>query len=111
MLDRFRDDVCVLSAMGTAAVINHHYTISDKTKSALKDAELEIMHDLKGLSVQKKHSDTDKPDLDSNKIGVKGCTMCHMSFSKLGLPVTGKMKKCAVCRYVPPKIPLNLNRY
>lgn len=84
--------------MGTAAIINHHYTISDKTKSALKDAELEIMHDLKGLSVQhSKQSDADKNDPETgNRPG--GCTMCHMDFSKLGLPVTGKMKKCAVCK-------------
>lgn len=86
--------MCVLSAMGTAAIINHHYTISDKTNSALKDVELDIMKDLKGV---KKCQDVEGNDIEAGG-GVKGCTLCHMSFGKLGINVTGKMKRCAVCK-------------
>lgn len=80
--------------MGTAAVINHQYTISDKINSALKDNELDIMKDLKGLKKRPEHEGNDTEVSG----GVKGCTLCHMSFGKLGINVTGKMKRCAVCK-------------
>lgn len=89
--------MCVLSAMGTAAVINHHYTISDKTKSALNDQELEIVRELKGVSLNQKNVDYDQ-DAAANVENPRGCKMCHMSFGKLGIAVGGRMKRCAICK-------------
>lgn len=86
--------------MGTAAVINHHYTISDKTKSALKDHELEMVRELKGVSLHHRSADHDNESGHGgvNASGPRGCTLCHISFGNLGIAVAGKMKKCAVCK-------------
>lgn len=97
----------MLSVMGTAAIINHQYTIGDKGQSGFKDAEL--TKDFKGMGLRQKvttdgeRNDDEIGKASSSKSGStsgmpQGCTLCHMSFGKLGLPVTGKMKKCAVCK-------------
>lgn len=93
----------MLSVMGTAAIINHQYTIGDKGQLGN-----DLAKDFKGLGLRQKNNDAEKNEdetakASSSKSGSssgmpQGCTLCHMSFGKLGLPVTGKMKKCAVCK-------------
>lgn len=85
--------------MGTAAVINHHYTISDKTKSALKDHELEIVRELKGHPKSTDFEHDVGHGVNANDGKPRGCKICHISFGKLGIAVAGKMRKCAVCKY------------
>lgn len=49
----------------------------------------------------KSEGDAQSKDPTAGSQSALGCTLCHIPYSnKLGLPVTGKMKKCAVCKLV-----------
>lgn len=91
----------MLSVIGTAAIINHQFTTSDLTKSqqlaASKEVEKELTKDFKNLYTTQK-SDSDKSESEGASQNTLGCNLCHIPYSKLGLPVTGKMRKCAVCK-------------
>lgn len=101
--------MCVLSVIGTAAVINHQFTTSETGKgqtvalihpSSLKEsAEKDIINEMKQLNV----NETEKFENilnqnHSNSHTPTGCSLCHITYNKLSLPVNGKMKKCAVCK-------------
>ncbi|XP_055305715.1 C2 domain-containing protein 5 isoform X2 [Sitodiplosis mosellana] len=98
------DDVCVLSAIGTAAVINTQFTMSEASKppsAAIllvtpKDTDRDLSKDLKhmNLSTQKGINS----DSETTAQIPSGCSLCHIPHSKFTLPVNGKMKKCAVCK-------------
>lgn len=102
----------MLSVIGTAAVINHQFTTSETGKgqtvallppSAAKDlAEKDSTKEMRQCSV----NEADK--LDNNSIANQnngnvqtstGCSLCHVTYTKLSLPVNGKMRKCAVCKW------------
>ncbi|XP_031621264.1 C2 domain-containing protein 5 isoform X3 [Contarinia nasturtii] len=100
------DDVCVLSAIGTAAVINTQFTMSETSKPASasaailsvtpKDPDHDIAKELKHMNVgSQKGSDSDTETVVVAQAPT-GCTLCHIPSSKLNLP--GKIKKCAVCK-------------
>lgn len=102
----FRDDVCVLSAIGTAAIINPQFTMSEggKPQSAAlipattpKDSERDLLKELKHLNVGPQKAAEFDSEATSAQIPT-GCFLCHIPHSKLTLPVSGKMKKCAVCK-------------
>lgn len=111
-----RDDVCVLSVIGTAAIINHQFTTSETNKGqavGTKDTasgvavDTELSKDLKQMHVsQKNGGDSTANDVEAATNNVNnassttptGCSLCHIPYSKLALPVNGKMKKCSVCK-------------
>lgn len=110
------DDVCVLSVIGTSAIINHQFTASEANKAQSvgpKDtlagigADIELSKDLKQMHVsQKNGGDSVAIDAETathNVINLPaatptGCSLCHIPYSKLALPVNGKMRKCSVCK-------------
>lgn len=95
--------MCVLSAIGTAAVINPQFTMSEGSKPPSasvmsptpRDNERDIFKDVKNNNGTPAKLDN---DVDSNAQVPSGCGLCHIPHSKLILPVNGKMKKCAVCK-------------
>lgn len=97
----FSDDVCVLSAIGTAAVINPQFTMSEGTKPQSsvtpRDNDRDVTKELRHASFSSQKA----VDSDSETVTAHcptGCFLCHIPHSKLILPVHGKMKKCAVCK-------------
>lgn len=100
--------MCVLSAIGTAAIINSQFTMSEdpnyinriKSQSTAmsltpRDNDRDLVKDLRhmNISTQKTiESDSETAALPT------GCFLCHIPHSKLILPVSGKMRKCAVCK-------------
>lgn len=109
--------MCVLSVIGTAAIINHQFTTSEANKAQLVgakeaggvgiSAENEISKDLKQMHVSQKNSGdpaTNEVETATNNVNSSssatptGCSLCHIPYSKLALPVNGKMKKCSVCK-------------
>lgn len=103
----FSDDVCVLSAIGTAAIINPQFTMIEGGKSQSttaaavpatpKDGDRDLLKDLKHMNVGPQKVIEAEPDINAAQIPT-GCFLCHIPHSKLTLPVSGKMKKCAVCK-------------
>lgn len=112
----FRDDVCVLSVIGTAAIINHQFTASEANKiptvgskdaAAGIGADSELTKDSKQMHLSQKNGvDLAANDVETATNNVNslpsatptGCSLCHIPYSKLALPVNGKMKKCSVCK-------------
>lgn len=108
--------MCVLSVIGTAAIINHQFTASDANKIATvgsKDAtagvlaDNELTKDSKQMHLSQKNGvDSATNDIETATNSVNnsssatptGCSLCHIPYSKLALPVNGKMKKCSVCK-------------
>lgn len=108
--------MCVLSVIGTAAIINHQFTASEANKVqavAAKDTAVgiavdsELSKDLKQMHVSQKNGiDLSANDVETATNNVNnsssttptGCSLCHIPYSKLALPVNGKMKKCSVCK-------------
>lgn len=103
----FSDDVCVLSAIGTAAIINPQFTMIEGGKSQSttaaavpatpKDGDRDLLKDFKHMNVGPQKVIEAEPDINAAQIPT-GCFLCHIPHSKLTLPVSGKMKKCAVCK-------------
>lgn len=98
----FSDDVCVLSAIGTAAVINAQFTMSEGTNKQStgltpRGSDRDIMKDLKQMNIgSQKTIDSDSETIVPHV--PSGCSLCHIPHSKLTLPVNGKMQKCAICK-------------
>lgn len=111
------DDVCVLSATGTAAVINMLYnrTASQVELTGVKPPvmstsleERDVMKEVKHMvdvSVTSKdptstsYGVTPKNSLLSQLTSPKlACTMCHVPYSHSSVPFNIKMKRCVVCR-------------
>lgn len=94
--------MCVLSAIGTAALINQQFTMSEGSRNASitpRDHDnRDLLKDLRQMSIgsQKVTIDSDS-DISSAQIP-SGCNLCHIPHSRLTLPVNGKMKKCAICK-------------
>lgn len=83
----------MLSAIGTAAVINPHFTMSEAT-SKPQSAGISSARDIDRDLAQR----VSETDLDIGTQIPTGCSLCHIPHIKLTLPVNGKMKKCAVCK-------------
>ncbi|XP_037951366.1 C2 domain-containing protein 5-like [Teleopsis dalmanni] len=120
------DDVCVLSATGTAAVINMAYNRSvsqtdifavtkttmsasleerDTQRSDSKDSGTnEISHkdsvssSLGTTQSSNNNSAGKKYGLPGLNISKNSCTMCHVPYNLGSVPFNVKMKKCAICR-------------
>lgn len=95
------DDVCVLSAIGTAALINQQFTMSEGTRNAAitpRDPEnRDFLKDVRQMSIGSQKVGDNESDT-KNAHTPTGCYLCHIPHSKLTLPVNGKMRKCAVCK-------------
>lgn len=100
----FRDDVCVLSAIGTAAIINPQFTMSEANKVTtvpVTSRDNDMVKDVRNMNMGPQNViEADKNgDNDGNAVQIPiGCSLCHIPQNKIGLPVNGKMKKCAVCK-------------
>lgn len=112
------DDVCVLSVIGTAAVINHQFTTNgEKGKRqtvALLPSTTGPLTTITPLMTTKeipnekndtepkngdvKESTTTACNQNASNQTPTGCELCHITYNKHTLPVNGKMKKCAVCK-------------
>lgn len=111
--------MCVLSVIGTSAIINHQFTASEANKgqtgavlpsSSSKEmsaVDNDLSKDLKQMHIsQKNGGDSAGNDVEATATNINnlpaatpaGCSLCHIPYSKLALPVNGKMKKCAVCK-------------
>lgn len=98
----YSDDVCVLSAIGTAALINQQFTMSEGSRNASitpRDHDnRDVLKDFKQTSIGSQKVIVDSDTETNNAQIPSGCYLCHIPHSKLTLPVNGKMKKCAVCK-------------
>lgn len=96
----FRDDVCVLSVIGTAAIINPQFTMIEVSKTqTMTPKENDLPREMRNMSFYPtKLCDSDRNG-DNNMPNIpSGCSLCHIPHNKIGLPVSGKMKKCAICK-------------
>lgn len=96
--------------MGTAAIVNHQFTTRDISKSQTmapiptpKDVDKDLSKDFKNVNITPKLGESEKADNDVAATSLNssmplGCSLCHITYSKLDLLMTGKMKKCAVCK-------------
>ncbi|KAI4485363.1 hypothetical protein M0804_006868 [Polistes exclamans] len=118
------DDVCVLNASGTAAVINLHNSNSDqdnvfvnRLQQGLIAASIESERDKPSQksSVNKtERSDIDPPNHTTNPSGRNkcasesndhesyaqshGCSLCHLPYSGSNIQFKVNMSKCAICK-------------
>ncbi|XP_055848018.1 C2 domain-containing protein 5 isoform X3 [Episyrphus balteatus] len=111
------DDVCVLSATGTAAVINMLYnrTASQIELTGVKPPAMSTSLEERDILKEVKHlvdPSSASKDIMSTSYGVTpknsllsqltspklACTMCHVPYSLASVPFNVKMKRCAVCR-------------
>ncbi|XP_055923455.1 C2 domain-containing protein 5 isoform X1 [Eupeodes corollae] len=111
------DDVCVLSATGTAAVINMLYnrTASQVELTGVKPPPMSTSLEERDILKEVKHlvdPSSASKDIISTSYGVTpknsllsqltspklACTMCHVPYSLSSVPFNVKMKRCAVCR-------------
>lgn len=106
------EEVCVISAAGTAAIVNlqpveteasakdvresKKADVSNKTKLVLY-SEMEIvfysrLKFAKATPMGTAHGDDSK--------GIFQCRVCHIPYSKANIPFPMKLSRCAVCRQV-----------
>lgn len=97
--------MCVLSAIGTAAIINPQFTMSEANKAQsmapilITPKDNDLLRDMRGLNVgAQKPNETDGDNEVFNTKLPTGCSLCHIPHNKIGLPVSGKMKKCSICK-------------
>lgn len=101
----YSDDVCVLSAIGTAAIINPQFTMCEASSKqympqiSIQSKDGDLSRDMRSmhLSGQQKLYESDKNG-DNDAQMPSGCSLCHIPPNKIVLPVNGKMKKCSVCK-------------
>lgn len=114
----FREDVCVLSAIGTAAVINLQQTDTIPSSSDGQDFDKEPLSDLNTSAKCTESSDIRKsleldvdietraPHSDASENstrtvppqGMTNCSMCHIPYTQSSIPFRVNMMKCAICR-------------
>lgn len=113
----YRDDVCVLSATGTAAIVNLNHV---GESIGLEIAGISRKDFIGGSSFEKrdglaeKISDSENEILDAFKQdhltnpkttsspGITAvrpnCSMCHIPYSQNSLPFKATMSKCTICK-------------
>ncbi|XP_033213483.1 uncharacterized protein LOC117170664 [Belonocnema kinseyi] len=118
------DDVCVLSASGTAAVINLQNTGQDQDTAILNRAQLSMaaasIDSDRDKTQQKINTKNDKNENEvpvMNQIGgkvkrtsesndheipyslpISSCSLCHLPYSESSVPFKVNVTKCAICR-------------
>lgn len=104
-----REDVCVLSATGTAAVINMSHNSDpmqmEAQSSSKKDLMVSSLEEARN-SLRMQERNEMSGSLGSGPKGVPSsasvhnyrCFMCHIPYSQSSVPFNVKMKKCAVCK-------------
>lgn len=95
--------MCVLSAIGTAAIINPQFTMIEMSKTqamaTMTPKENDLPREMKNLSFcPTKLNDSDRNGDNEMSSIPSGCTLCHIPHNKIGLTISGKMKKCAICK-------------
>lgn len=97
------DDVCVLSAIGTAALINQQLTINEGSRNSSitpRDHDnRDMLKDFKQISIGSQKGAVDSDSEVNNAQIPSGCNLCHIPHGKIAA-VNGQMKKCAVCKSV-----------
>ncbi|XP_055375109.1 C2 domain-containing protein 5 isoform X2 [Condylostylus longicornis] len=112
------DDVCVLSATGTAAVINMSYSgdssqfdiVSNPKKDTMTVSSLDERECIKeGRGSVKGSGELLNKEISSSYSGTtrnfsntilhnRACGMCHIPYTINSVPVSVKMNKCAICK-------------
>ncbi|CAH1255794.1 unnamed protein product [Diabrotica balteata] len=107
------EDICILSAYGTAVVLNFHKSDdTDEYVSGLKQNTNATPNDVCSLSYEKNQYDRDKqkmenthsnnkhsdsPDFSTNT-GNSVCTITHLPYDSSDIPVKATLGKCMICR-------------
>ncbi|KAH8360097.1 hypothetical protein KR093_010669 [Drosophila rubida] len=112
------DDVCVLSATGTAAVINMVFnrSVSQTDIFAISKASNTLSNSLEEREPNGSLGDAATSGKDSGSLGTANgsagkryglpagnaprntCAVCHVPYNLNSVPFNVKMKKCAICR-------------
>ncbi|XP_023035590.1 C2 domain-containing protein 5 isoform X2 [Drosophila willistoni] len=116
------DDVCVLSATGTAAVINMVFnrSISQTDIFAISKAATTLPPGGMSTSLEERDANGSEPSVSKESGSTSGaggsstgkrygmppllngsrntCVICHIPYNLSSVPFNVKMKKCAVCR-------------
>nr|XP_034175181.1 C2 domain-containing protein 5 isoform X1 [Osmia lignaria]XP_034175182.1 C2 domain-containing protein 5 isoform X1 [Osmia lignaria]XP_034175183.1 C2 domain-containing protein 5 isoform X1 [Osmia lignaria]XP_034175184.1 C2 domain-containing protein 5 isoform X1 [Osmia lignaria]XP_034175185.1 C2 domain-containing protein 5 isoform X1 [Osmia lignaria] len=117
------DDVCVLNAYGTAAVINFHNPSQDSDNvfvsskgqlgSGTNSAETEKAQQKSvPIKVEKSDTDTSVPTSANQTIKVRHiseskdhevqfyskCSLCHLAYNEASVPFRVNVSKCSVCK-------------
>ncbi|XP_068155467.1 C2 domain-containing protein 5 isoform X2 [Drosophila tropicalis] len=116
------DDVCVLSATGTAAVINMVFnrSISQTDIFAISKAATTLPPGAMSTSLEERDANGSEPSVSKESGSTSGaggsstgkryglppllngsrntCAICHIPYNLSSVPFNVKMKKCAVCR-------------
>ncbi|XP_075146094.1 C2 domain-containing protein 5 isoform X1 [Haematobia irritans] len=108
------DDVCVLSATGTAAIINMGYNRS-VSQSDIFNIAKNTAGNVMSVSLEEKtagnneSSFKDAGGVSNGSVGKKyglsslmimpktSCTICHVPYNANSIPFSVKMRKCAIC--------------
>ncbi|XP_072402038.1 C2 domain-containing protein 5 [Diabrotica undecimpunctata] len=107
------EDICILSAYGTAVVLNFHKSDdTDEYVSVLKQNTNATPNEVCSLSYEKNQYDRDKqkmenthsnnkhsdsPDFSTNT-GNSVCTITHLPYDSSDIPVKATLAKCMICR-------------
>ncbi|XP_050497195.1 C2 domain-containing protein 5 isoform X2 [Diabrotica virgifera virgifera] len=107
------EDICILSAYGTAVVLNFHKSDdADEYASLLKQNITATPNETCSLSYEKNQYDRDKqkmenthsnnkhsdsPDFSTNT-GNSVCTITHLPYASSDIPVKATLGKCMICR-------------
>ncbi|XP_032312310.1 C2 domain-containing protein 5 isoform X3 [Drosophila ananassae] len=112
------DDVCVLSATGTAAVINMVFnrSVSQTDIFTMSKATAGMATMSNSLEEREANGSTGEASKDSGSLGTgnssggkryglpplngprNACAICHIPYNLNSVPFNVKMKKCAVCK-------------
>ncbi|KAL5274474.1 C2CD5 family protein [Megaselia abdita] len=103
------DDVCVLSATGTAAVINMSYKMESSQSDLTTPGKMVFSLDEKDMFKENKiPENTISKDMSSSYNGPpklpsfqsisSGCVLSHVPYNPVTVPFSCKLKKCAICK-------------
>lgn len=118
------DDVCVLNASGTAAVINLHSTMQDLDNSFINRPQQGMAVSVDSDREKSQQKGNNKNDKNENETPVtnqvqsgkvkrtsesndheipyslplSNCSICHLPYSESSVPFKVNVTKCAVCR-------------
>uniref|UniRef100_A0A1I8P0U2 C2 domain-containing protein n=1 Tax=Stomoxys calcitrans TaxID=35570 RepID=A0A1I8P0U2_STOCA len=108
------DDVCVLSATGTAAIINMGYNRSVSQSDIFNIAKSTGVNAMSAsleerMAGNNEGSIKDSVGISNGSVGKKyglsslmmvtktSCTICHVPYNASSIPFSVKMRKCAIC--------------
>uniref|UniRef100_A0A1Q3G2Q2 Putative ca2+-dependent phospholipid-binding protein n=1 Tax=Culex tarsalis TaxID=7177 RepID=A0A1Q3G2Q2_CULTA len=111
------EDVCVLSAIGTAAVINlqqidtvpcssdgpdfEKEPSADTSVKCTESSDVRKSMELDVVDIETRAPQSDASDYSNRTVppqGMLNCSMCHIPYTQSSIPFRVNMMKCAICR-------------